>query len=146
MDTMTRIAALLAVVAFIVYSANIGAEGYYQGAAVNNFALLVWGAVACLAAAIALKAVNGGKVTELVSGILRIGAPVLLGAALIALIGGRVDGLGYIFFSNADVAREVQTPANMASANTAIWSMALLGAAMLGAVVSAFFGMRKKDA
>ena len=62
------------------------------------------------------------------------------------LIAGRVDGLGYIYFSNADVAKEVQTAANLGSAQTAIWSMVLLGVAILIAVIAAFFSLRKKEA
>ena len=143
---ITCIAVVLAIVAFFVYSGNISGEGYYKDAAVNNLPLMVWGAAAALAVAVALRAAKGGKVTELLSGVLRIGAPCLLAWALMNLIAGRVDGLGYIYFSNADVAKEVQTAANMASARSAIWSMALLGAAMLVAVAAAFFSLRKKDA
>ena len=140
------IAVVLAIVAFFVYSGNISGEGYYKDAAVNNLPLMVWGAVAALAVAVALCVAKGGKVTEILSGVLRIGAPALLAWALMNLIAGRVDGLGYIYFSNADVAKEVQTAANMASAQSAIWSMGLLGAAVLIAVVAAFFSLRKKNA
>ena len=143
---ITCIAVVLAIVAFFVYSGNIGGEGYYKDAAVNNLPLMVWGAVAALAVAVALCVAKGGKVTEILSGVLRIGAPALLAWALMNLIAGRVDGLGYIYFSNADVAKEVQTAANMASAQSAIWSMGLLGAAVLIAVVAAFFSLRKKNA
>ncbi len=143
---ITCIAVVLAIVAFFVYSGNISGEGYYKDAAVNNLPLMVWGAVAALAVAVALCVAKGGKVTEILSGVLRIGAPALLAWALMNLIAGRVDGLGYIYFSNADVAKEVQTAANMASAQSAIWSMGLLGAAVLIAVVAAFFSLRKKNA
>ena len=139
-------AALLAIAAFIIYSVNIGAEGYYNGAAVANFALMVWGAVLCLAAAIALHLAGKGKIIEIVSGLLRIAAPALLAWALMSLIAGRVDGLGYIYFSNADVAKEVQTAANMSSAAGAIASMVILGLSTLTAIVSAFISMRKKNA
>ena len=143
---ITCIAVLLAIAAFISYSSNIGGEGYYKDASVNNLPLAVWGAILCLAAAVALNLFKDGKITEIASGVLRIGAPVLMAFALMNLIAGRVDGLGYIFFSNADVAKEVQTAVNMGSANTAIWSMALLGAALLAAVIGAFFSLRKKNA
>lgn len=143
---ITCAAVILAVAAFFVYAGNIGGEGYYKDASVSNLPLMVWGAVIALAAAVALSLVMGGKAAELVSGVLRIGAPALLAVALINLIAGRVDGLGYIYFSNADVAKEVQTAANMASAQTAIWSMVLLCAAVLVAVIAAFFSLRKKAA
>ena len=143
---ITCFAALLAVAAFIAYSANIGGEGYYKDAAVNNFALAIWGAAACLVLAIALYLVKGNKIVEIVTGILRVAAPALMAFGLMNLIAGRVDGLGYIYFSNADVAKEVQTAANLGSAQTAIWSMVLLGVAILIAVIAAFFSLRKKEA
>ena len=141
------IAVILAIAAFCVYSVNIGGEGYYKDAAVSNLPLFALGAAAALALGGLLSMIGkGGKIAELVSGVLRIGAPALLSYGLMNLIAGRVDGLGYIYFSNADVAKEVQTAANMASAQTAIWSMGLLGAAMLIAVIAAFFSLRKKNA
>ncbi|MBR3020100.1 MAG: hypothetical protein IKH57_24025 [Clostridia bacterium] len=143
---ITCVAAVLAIAALCVYGVNIGGEGYYKDAAVNNFTLVVCGAVLCLAAAIALYQFKGGKVVEIVTGVLRVAACALIAFGLMNLIAGRVDGLGYIYFSNADVAKEVQTAANLASAQTAIWSMALLGTAMLAAVIAAFFSLRKKDA
>ena len=143
---ITCIAVVLAIVAFFVYSGNISGEGYYKDAAVNNLPLMVWGAVAALVVAVLISLAKGGKVVEIITGVLRIGAPALLAWALMNLIAGRVDGLGYIYFSNADVAKEVQTAANMASAQSAIWSMGLLGAAVLIAVVAAFFSLRKKNA
>ena len=78
---ITCCAALLALLAFIAYTSNVGGEGYYQGAAVNNYGLAVWGAVICLVAAIALSLVKDNKVTEILSGILRIAAPALLALA-----------------------------------------------------------------
>ena len=143
---ITCLAALLAVAAFIAYSANIGGEGYYKDAAVSNFALAIWGAVACLVLAIVLYLVKGNKIVEIVTGVLRVAAPALMAFGLMNLIAGRVDGLGYIYFSNADVAKEVQTAANLGSAQTAIWSMVLLGVAILIAVIAAFFSLRKKEA
>ena len=68
----------------------------------------------------------------------------LIAAALINLVAARVEGLGFIYFSNADVALEVQTAANLSSAHGAIASMILLGVAMLVAIVAAFFSIRKK--
>ena len=59
---ITCIAAVLAVIAFIAYSVNIGGEGYYKDASVNNFALAIWGAVACLVLAIVLYMVKGNKI------------------------------------------------------------------------------------
>ncbi len=142
----TCIAVVLAIVAFFVYTSNIGGEGYYKDASVTNLPLMIWGAVICLVAAVALYMAADGKVIEILSGILRIGAPCLMAWALMNLIAGRVDGLGYIYYSNADVAKEVQTAANMASAGSAVWSMALLAAAIVAAVIAAFLSLRRKNA
>ena len=140
------VAAVLTVVSYIVYAVNLGSAGYFQGAAVAQMPL-TWAAVAALVAAAALSLVKAegavGKVLSLVGGLLQIAAPVLLAYCLISLVGGRVEGLGFIYFSNADVAKEVQTAANMSSATMAIASMVCYGVSMLTAMVSAFVDTRK---
>ena len=143
-------AAVLTLVSLIVYGTNVGGEGYFHNASVSNLAL--WGVLALimLVCAIVLKLLdlNGGAATavDLVSGALQIGAPILLALALINLIAARVEGLGFIYFSNADVILEVQTPANLASASGAIASMVCFGVALIAALVAAFCNLRKKDA
>ena len=143
-------AALLTLVALIVYSSNIGSEGYFKGASVSG--LVLWGVLALvmLVAAIVLKQLDlsdgAAKGVDLIAGAMQIGAPVLLALALINLIAARVEGLGFIYFSNADVILEVQTPANLASASGAIASMVCFGVAMLAALIAAFCSLRKKDA
>lgn len=140
------VAAVLTVVSYIVYAVNLSGTGYFQGAAVAQMPL-TWAAVAALVAAAALSLVKAegavGKVLSLVGGLLQIAAPVLLAYCLISLVGGRVEGLGFIYFSNADVAKEVQTAANMSSATMAIASMVCYGVSMLAAMVSAFVDTRK---
>ena len=65
---------------------------------------------------------------------------------LVNLISGRAEGLGFIYFSNADVLQEVQTPANMSSATGTIANMICLGVAAIFAMIAAFFTLRKKEA
>ena len=140
------VAAVLTIASYIVYSVNLSSAGYFQGAAVNQMAL-TWAAVAALAVGVALSMVKvkgaAGKVVDLVIGALQIAAPVLLAYCLISLVAGRVEGLGFIFFSNADVAKEVQTAANMSSANMAITSMVCYAVSMLAAIVSSFVDLKK---
>ena len=140
------VAAVLSVISYIVYAVNLGSAGYFQGAAVVQMPL-TWAAVAVLVAAAALSLVKAegaaSKVLSLVGGLLQIAAPVLLAYCLISLVAGRVEGLGFIYFSNADVAKEVQTAANMSSATMAIASMVCYGVSMLAAMVSAFVDTRK---
>lgn len=143
---IATVAAVLAIVSFIIYSVNIGGDGYFQNASVAAMPL-TWAAVACLAAAVVLGMVESkgaaGKLISLVSGVLQIAAPAVLAYCLIMLIGGRIEGLGFIYFSNADVIKEVQTAANLSSATGAIASMVAYGVSMLAAIVSAFVDVKK---
>lgn len=148
---ITCAAALLTLIALIVYSSNIASEGYFQGAAVTNLTLFAILAIVLYLCAMVLKLLvkpDGavGVIVDLIAGAMQIAAPVLVAAAAIALIGARVEGLGFIYFSNADVALEVQTPANLSSASAAITSMVLFGVSMLAGIIAAFFGLTKRDA
>lgn len=139
------VAAVLTVISFVIYSVNIGGDGYFQNASVSAMPL-TWAAVAALAAAVVLGMLEtkgiAGKAVSLVIGALQIAAPVVLAYCLIQLIGARVEGLGFIYFSNADVAKEVQTAANMSSAAMAIASMVAYGVSMLAAIVSSFIDVK----
>ena len=84
-----------------------------------------------------------GRLAALLCGALQIVAPVVLAYCLINLIGGRIEGLGFIYFSNADVAKEVQTAANLSSATWAIASMVAYGVSMLAAVIASFVDVKK---
>lgn len=144
------IVAVLTIVSVIVYSVNISGDGYFQNASVANLVAYCVIAVVMLAAVIALAQpkVTGTAaiVTEIISGLLRIAVPVLLTLCLVNLISARAEGLGFIYFSNADVLQEVQTPANMSSATGTIANMICLGAAAVFAMIAAFFTLRKKEA
>lgn len=139
-------AAILAIVSFVIYSVNIGGAGYFQNAAVGAMPM-TWAAVAALAVAVAVSMVSfkgiAGRLAALLCGALQIVAPVVLAYCLISLIGGRIEGLGFIYFSNADVAKEVQTAANLSSATWAIASMVAYGVSMLAAVIASFVDVKK---
>lgn len=140
------VAAVLSVVSFVIYQVNISGAGYFASASVTAMPL-VWAAVAALVIAVALGMVKAkgvaSRALDLLAGLLQLAAPALLAYCLISLIGGRVEGLGYIYFSNADVAKEVQTAANLSSATWAIISMVACGVSMLAAIVASFFNLRK---
>ncbi|MBR0426280.1 MAG: hypothetical protein IJK01_09205 [Clostridia bacterium] len=144
------VAAVLTLAALIVYSVNISAAGYFKNASVANLVLFSILAICALVVAIAtgLFKLNGvgGKVLDLVGGCCQIVAVVLITFCLINLIAARVEGLGFIYFSNADVILEVQTPENLASATGTIASMVCYGVAMLASIVSAFLTIRKQEA
>lgn len=146
---ITLVAAVMALVSVIVYTVNIGSAGYFQNAAVSNLTVFCVLAVAALAAAVALGQVKlsgpAASLVELAQGALQIAAPVLLTLCLANLVAARAEGLGFIYFSNADVILEVQTPANLASATGTIANMACLAVAMVIGIVGAFCGLRKKE-
>lgn len=144
------VTAVLALVSLIVYNVNISSAGYFQNASVTNMTAFCCLAAAMLAVAVALgqSKLTGGAATvvELVTGAMQIAAPVLLALCLINLIAARAEGLGFIYFSNADVILEVQTPANLSSATGSIADMVCLGVATLAGLVGAFCNTRKKGA
>lgn len=142
---ITCIAAVLAIVALFVFMGNTS-SGYFKDNKPAGYEIyVILGAVA-LVGAIALKTCVDNKWADLLAGCLQIAGPVLLAIALITLVGTRVEGLGFIYFSNADVAKEVQTAENLASGTGAIANMAILGCSMLLGIVGAFFNLVKKSA
>ena len=142
------VAAILAIVSLIVYNVNVSGEGYFQNATVTNLTLFCALAAIALIAAIALTFVKvpdgpAGMAVDLVIGALQIVAPALLALCLINLIAGRAEGLGFIYFSNADVILEVQTPENMASASGAIANMVVLGISTVVGIIASFINIKK---
>ena len=142
------LAAILAIVSLIVYNVNVGSEGYFQNATITNLVLFCALAAVALIVAVALAFVNvpagpAGLAVDLVTGALQIVAPALLALCLINLIAGRAEGLGFIYFSNADVLLEVQTPANLASATGAIASMVVLAISTVVGIIASFINIRK---
>ena len=142
------VAAVCAIVSLIVYSVNVGGEGYFQNATVTNLVLFCALAAIALIAAIALAFVKvpdgpADMGINLVIGALQIIAPALLALCLINLIAGRAEGLGFIYFSTADVLMEVQTPANLASASGAIASMIVLAVSTVVGIIASFVNIKK---
>lgn len=144
------VTAVLALVSVIVYGVNISSEGYFQNASVTNLVLYCVIAIILLVAAAMLGTLevkgSAATVVELVSGACQIIAPVLLTFCLVNLIAARAQGLGFIYFSNADVILEVQTPANMSSATGTIANMVCLGVTAVAGMVGAFCNVKKKTA
>ena len=143
----TLLALILAVAGVVAYYLNIGAEGYFQGAAVSRASTLFTMAAVALALVVALNQVSlnktADKLFEILSGALQIAAPAGLMAAAMYLVESRAQGLAYIYFSNEEVLAEVQTAANLSSASGAITSIALLAVAALVGIVAAFFRQKK---
>ena len=144
------IAAILAVASLIVYGVNISSEGYFQNATVSSMMNYGIPAIILLVLVIVLAQLKltGGAAAAVViiSGAMRIAVPVLLTLCLINLIAARAEGLGYIYFSNADVTLEVQTPENLSSATGTIANMICLAVSAVVAMAAAFFRLTKKEA
>lgn len=144
---VSLLSAVLAIVSLIVYNVNISGAGYFEGASVSNTVLLCVASCAMLvvAALPGLLSIQGGgaKAADILSGLLRIAAPALLALCLINVISARIEGLGFIYFSNAEVLKEVQTAENLSSATMAIASMVCLGVAMISSIVAAFCPVTK---
>ena len=143
---ITLIAVVVTIVAFILYTVNVRGAGYFQDAGVKNMYLFGAAAVAGLLLALVIGSRAAGKAADLCAGILQIVGPVAIAFCLINLVAARVEGLAFIYFSNADVANEVQTAENLSSGRGAIVSMAAFGVALCIAVIAAFFSLRKKEA
>lgn len=139
---------VLAIASLIVYNVNVGGVGYFQNATITNLVLFCVLAAVALIVAIVLANVTvpagpADMVVNLVIGALQIVAPALLALCLINLIAGRAEGLGFIYFSNADVILEVQTPENLASATGAIASMIVLGISTVVGIIASFINIKK---
>lgn len=143
------VVAVLTLVSVIVYGVNVSGEGYFKNASVSGLVAYCVAAVVILAVVIALAQPKftgtAAVAADIVSGLLRIAVPVLLTLCLVNLISARAEGLGFIYFSNADVLKEVQTAANMSSATGTIANMVCLGVAAVFAMIAAFFTLRKKE-
>jgi len=140
---ISLISIILTVIATVLYKVNITDSGYFQNATVTNLIPLSIAGIATLVAAIAISMATGkSKATEIIVGLLQIVTPAILVVCALWLVAGRAEGLGYIYFSNADVAKEVGTAENLASASTAIKSIVLYGVSAVVAIIGAFFGIR----
>ena len=77
---------------------------------------------------------------------MQIAAPALVVASVVSLIAARAEGMGFILFSNPEVLKEVQTPANMSSVSLTIATIILLVVTMLLGWIGAFCDLKKKEA
>lgn len=146
---ISAVATLLALVAFILYVVNGAATGYFQGSTRVSIVVMSILSVLFLAGSIVIPQIKLegflAKVVPHVGDALRIGAVIMLVASLLLFIGDRSEGLAYIFMSDLNVLDEIQTPANMASAYTAITGFVFYGLTWLVALVGSFFKVAKKD-
>ena len=142
------VALILAIAGLVAYNSNISSEGYFKGSSVasaSNDAIIaiVLLVVVIVAAQFSLTGI-ADKVVDVVASVLRILAPACLIGAAMLILGARVEGIGYVLFSNEEVLAEIQTEANLASVNGAITCVVILAVAGVAAMIAAFFGLKKK--
>ena len=139
--------AVLSLVSLIFYSVNISAEGYYQAMKVDGMVglsilVIVLALIPVVCDFLKFDGVVG-KIVTVVSMACKVVAPCLLCMLAIKFVGTRVSGLGYIFFSNDDVKKEVATSANVSSAVVAIITTVLYVVTGITGVVAAFIAPKE---
>lgn len=140
---------LLGIVSFILYGANVAGQGYFHGASVDvavRYMVLGIALGVCVLVLSNIPLKDGvAKVITFVSDIGRIAIPALMIAALLTIVSARVEGFAFIYFSNAEVLQEVQTPANISSAHGAIANIVCLGVTAVVGIIGAFFSTRRAE-
>lgn len=140
---------ILTLISLIVYGVNVGGAGYFQNmgsGTVVGFGIFAILAVTAVLILSQLK-FEGlvGTVINFLKGALLVVIPMLLIICMISFISARAEGLAFIFASNEEILATIQTPQNLASANSAITGFIFFGIAALTAMVGAFFNIAKKD-
>lgn len=157
---VSLISVVLAVVAMIVYgvATNVGAdlliangsEFFYEskGNATMNASVVTCGVLALVLLVGAIVAsqfkFDGvvAKVVDIVVGVARILFPIFITIALLAFLSGSFTGLGWTFFSNAEL--DIN-PDAVTTGKTAIAGLIIFGVAMVAGLVAPFFAVVKED-
>lgn len=140
---------LLGIISFIVYEANIAGVGYFHGASVETASrymiiAIVLGICVLVLAQLHMDGIVA-KLLNFITDIARIVIPALAVAAVLAIVSARVEGFAFIYFSNAEVLQEIQTPANISSAHGAIANIVFLAITAVVGIIGAFFSTRKAN-
>ncbi len=160
---ITLIAVVLAVIALILYAVALGAgnkltiasgsDPFYDMARPEDAAMrsvvLPCGIAAILLLVIAVAAAmispkgTAGKACDIIAGLLRIAAPALLLITALYFLYGSFTGIGWTFFSNAELAIY---PEATAVGTNVIAGIVLLVIAAIVAAVAAYTEIQKKNA
>ena len=143
---------VVGIVGFIFYFVTKGTAGYFVSASVKATVVLTLIALIALVAVLVVRVLDlklEGVVKTVVDaacGIVSAGVSVLFALAAMFYISPKVEGIAFIYFSNADVAATMQTPANLASSKLVIATTIILLVAAIVQVVSCFFSGKKEVA
>lgn len=145
---MSLVSLIFVLASTIIYAVNVNQTGYFKGASVTNMVLFEIITMIILAVSFlySMCPINGvaDKICDFVLSVLRVLGCVLIALCLINLVAARVEGLGFIYFSNADVTLEVQTPENLASSQGTICNLVMLTVTLIVNIVSSFFNLKRK--
>lgn len=142
-------ALILAIVSSIIYGVHIGIKGgTFYGAAVDSLVACSVVSILLLAGVLVVSQFEFegiiGRVVDILCDAVRIIVPALLVLGLINLIYSRVEGLAFIYFSAENIIASIQTPENLASAESGIASFVFYGITAVVAIIAAFFGIGKR--
>jgi len=141
---------IFALAFLILYAVNVNVDGYFQGIKATN--VVMFAVIALVLDLIivvgTLPPVHGyaKNVVDVIICACKAFVPMLLAFGAMNLLSARLEGIGYILFSNVDVAKEVATPANVSSAVVSIVAISVALVAMLVSIVGAFMLPKEKEA
>lgn len=145
------LSALVGLIGFIFYFVTKGTNGYFYLASSASTIVFFVFAVLFIVLAIFLRVfdfkVEGilAKVLDLVPSVLSVLGSIFFALSAMFYISPKVEGLAFIFFSNADVIATMQTPANLLSSKLVLVTFILMLVACLVQVVSCFFTGKKEE-
>lgn len=137
-------------VGFILYFVTYNTNGYFYQQSVGTTLTFTIIALVVLLATIAIRFVDFKvegvvkSVIDTVSSLLSACASIFFALAAMFFISPKVEGIAFIYFSNADVLETIQTPANLASSKLAIATCIILLVAAVIQVVACFFSFKKE--
>ncbi len=142
---------VVGLVGFIFYFVTLKTAGYFVDKGVTATVIFtILGLLICLGT-IALRLVDLKVegvvkfVIDNVSALLSAVVSIFFALAAMFYISPKVEGIAFIYFSNADVLATVQTPENLASSKLAIATCVIILVAAVIQVVSCFFSFKKED-
>ncbi|MCH5159016.1 MAG: hypothetical protein J1F33_07465 [Clostridiales bacterium] len=140
---------ILAVVSAIVYGVHISKVGTFYGLTVPTLVITSIISIVLLVAVLVLSQFEFGgivgKIVSIACDVMRVVVPALLFLGLINFIASRADGLGFLYGAADNIRDSIQTPENLASAESGIAGFVLYAISAVIGIVAAFFSVGKKE-
>lgn len=140
-------AIVVSLVSMILYFVTASSAGYFRESYAGNSLALLIVSMVLIALVIASRFVSFkgmvGKAVDVVSSLVAALSSILLATSGMLYLFPKVEGLAFIFFSNADVAATIQTPENISSSKFVIVTFVVILVAGLIQAISCFFSGKK---